>query len=65
MGLLLWHRECELLSIIKKNPQITQEEASKELGWKLSLVKYYFTSLKKKGRLIRKGTSQNGRWELP
>ena len=64
LGNSLSEREIQLLNLFKVNPTVTQSEASDILGWKLSLVKYYVNSLKKKGKLERIGTSQNGKWKV-
>lgn len=57
-------KENQLLVLFKEEPNITISKAAISLGWKETLVKYYISSLKKKGYLIREGTSHNGFWKV-
>ena len=57
-------KEKQLLDLFDVNPQITQVEVARILGWKPALVKYYVEALKKKGFLERVGTSHNGHWKV-
>ena len=57
-------REKTLLDLLSNEPKITISKAAVNLEWKETLVKYYIASLKKKGLLVRTGTSQNGSWEV-
>lgn len=59
---LLNKEEKAVISLVIKQPQITQKEMSQVLNWNISRVKYYITGLKEKGILGRTGTSQNGSW---
>ncbi|MBO6239812.1 MAG: winged helix-turn-helix domain-containing protein [Butyrivibrio sp.] len=54
--------EKQLLELLNQEPTITIARTAEVLGWKETLVKYYIASLKKKGMLLRNGTSHNGIW---
>lgn len=60
----LKEKEIQLLDFLEKEASATQAEMAKVLGWKVSLVKYYVESLKKKGLLERAGTSHKGYWKV-
>ena len=57
-------KEKMVIELLKKDPRITQEEIAEELNWKVSLVKYYVSKLRRKEIVERQGTSQNGRWKV-
>lgn len=54
--------EEAILSIILKNPQVTQGAIAKEVEASLSTVKRIMRSLQKSGKLRREGTNRNGSW---
>ncbi len=51
-----------ILSIIGKNPSLSQKKIAAQLGEKYSTVKYYMESMKKAGIIKREGSSQKGKW---
>jgi predicted transcriptional regulator len=53
-----------MLNTIQENPSLSQIEIARELEWKVDQVKYYCNKLKKKGFIIRVGSSQKGYWEI-
>lgn len=59
---LLSKEEKKIINLVRKQPEITQQEMANTLEWSLSRVKYYITKLKEKEVLYRQGTSQNGTW---
>lgn len=54
--------EEAILSIILKNPQVTQGAIAKEVEASLSTVKRIMRSLQKSGKLRREGTNRNCSW---
>lgn len=58
---------CEdraVLTLIHKQPEMTQKELALELGWTVNRVKYYLNKMKKQQIIRRVGSSHNGHWEL-
>jgi predicted transcriptional regulator len=56
---------CEqILSLLAKNPQTTQEELAKTLGLSIRGIEYAIGTLKKAKRLRKVGGKRFGRWEI-
>lgn len=53
-----------ILSLLNKQPEMTQKEVALELGWTVDRVKYYLNKMKKQQIIKRVGSSHNGHWEL-
>lgn len=53
-----------LISLIKRNRNITANEISKELNQSLSTVKRKIKVLKEQGKIKRIGSDKNGFWEI-
>lgn len=53
-----------ILSLVYKQPEMTQKELALELGWSIDRVKYYLNKMKKQQIIKRVGSSHNGHWEL-
>ncbi len=53
-----------LISLIKRNRNITSNEISKELNQSLSTVKRKIKVLKEQGKIKRIGSDKNGFWEI-
>lgn len=54
----------EILTIMRKNPNITINEISKLINKSIRTVKMEIKNLKQKGKLIRVGTTRKGYWSL-
>ena len=52
----------KILSLIKKNPSITQEQLAVELGITRDGVAYNMKKLKEQGKIGRIGSTKNGTW---
>jgi ATP-dependent DNA helicase RecG len=56
---------CEqILSLLAKNPQTTQEELARTLGLSIRGIEYAIGTLKKAKRLRKVGGKRFGRWEI-
>ena len=53
-----------ILTLIKKQPALTQKELAMELGWTVDRVKYYLNKMKRQQMIRRVGSSHNGYWEV-
>ena len=53
-----------LLKLIEGNPAITMVQMAKALNTSQRKIERLVASLKKEGRLVRKGARRNGRWEV-
>lgn len=57
--------QLDILRIIKKNPAITLQSLSLQLGVTIDKIRYQRTQLEKKGIfLCRKGATKKGTWEI-
>ena len=54
--------ELSIVSLMKKEPEISQKTIADELGLNYNTVKYYVTKLKRMNVIAREGSSQKGRW---
>jgi len=54
----------KILSLIKDNPKITQEELSKQTGLTRRGIEWNLSKLKEKGILKRVGPDKGGYWEI-
>lgn len=54
--------EARILTVIQKEPRLSQKKIANAIGEKYSTVKYYMESMKKSGIIKREGSSQKGRW---
>ena len=54
--------EARILTVIQKEPRLSQKKIANAIGEKYSTVKYYMESMKKSGIINREGSSQKGRW---
>ena len=54
--------EEKILSLIQRNPRITQVQLARELSASINTVKYYIRKLSKEQVIKREGTVHNGRW---
>ena len=54
----------QILRVLREKPKTTQRECAERLKWSLSITKYYFNILQKKGILHRIGTNRSGHWEI-
>lgn len=57
-------KECRILQLLFKKPDITQKGLSCELGYDIAQIKYYIRKLKQKGVISRIGTSHKGIWKI-
>lgn len=61
----LFGLQLDILRIIKKNPAITLQSLSLQLGVTIDKIRYQRTQLEKKGIfLCRKGATKKGTWEI-
>lgn len=51
-----------ILSVIRANPNVTQTQISREIGFPVNSVKYYIRKMRDEKIIIREGTSQKGKW---
>lgn len=54
----------QILRVLREKPETTQRECAELLKWSISITKYYFNILQKKGILRRVGTNRSGYWEI-
>lgn len=52
----------KLLSLIKENPNITQEQLATKLGITRDGVSYNMKMLREKGKIERTGSTKSGTW---
>lgn len=52
----------KLLSLVKKNPNITQEQLATKLGITRDGVSYNIKMLREKGKIERTGSTKSGTW---
>ena len=64
MFLEITKKDKEILSLLYRQPELTQRELAIELGWTVDRVKYYLNKMKRKQIIKRVGSSHNGHWEL-
>ena len=57
-------KECRILQLLFKKPDITQKGLAFELGYDIAQIKYYTRKLKQKGVISRIGTSHKGIWKI-
>jgi Fic family protein len=53
-----------ILTLIKRNPQITYDELAKAMGKSRSTVFRLIQILRQSGRIVRVGANKNGHWEV-
>ncbi len=53
-----------IIEAINKNPAITKEKIAEQLGISVDGIKYHIKKLRKKRKLLWKGPSKGGRWEV-
>jgi len=58
----LLETELSIVSLMKKEPEISQKTIADELGLNYNTVKYYVTKLKRMNVIEREGSSQKGHW---
>lgn len=58
----LLETELSIVSLMKKEPEISQKTIADELGLNYNTVKYYVTKLKRMNVIAREGSSQKGHW---
>ncbi|MBI3008756.1 MAG: winged helix-turn-helix domain-containing protein, partial [Candidatus Omnitrophica bacterium] len=54
----------EILSIIKKDPEIRKEQLAKVFNMTVDGIKYHMRILRKKGIIKWSGSSKLGHWEI-
>ena len=57
-------KTLEILSHIKNNPSITQDELAKRLHLSVRGVEYHLKKLREQGLIARKGGRKEGYWEI-
>ena len=63
-GIYLSKEDYKIIFLIEKNPYITSEELSEELGVSVRTVKSLIATLKEKGIIERVGGKKHGHWEV-
>ena len=53
-----------IIELMKKNPEITREELSSEIGITPNGIKYHISNLSKEGKIKRVGGRKEGHWEV-
>ena len=53
-----------IIELLTKTPTLTIRELSEELGLSTRAIEKQISSLKKSGKLIRKGSRREGQWEV-
>ncbi len=61
---LLSSKEKNILQVIKKNSSITQTELARQLELTVAGIRYHVSNLKKKGILLRIGSTKKGHWKI-
>lgn len=56
--------EKKILSVIKKNPRITQKKLHEATGISLGTIKRILPRLQEKGVLTRNGSRRSGQWKI-
>lgn len=56
--------EKEVISLIKKNPEITQKKLHEESGISLGTIKRILPRLQEKGVIERIGNKRSGKWDI-
>jgi ATP-dependent DNA helicase RecG len=54
----------QILEVIRSNPKVSQREIANIVGDNHNNIRYSMEQLKKKGVLVREGTSQKGSWVI-
>ena len=52
----------KLISLIKENPNITQEQLAVKLGLTRDGISYNIKKLREQGKIERKGSTKSGTW---
>lgn len=56
--------EKKVISLIKKNPEITQKKLHEESGISLGTIKRILPRLQEKGIIERIGNKRSGKWDI-
>ena len=54
----------KILEELATNSSLTREDLSKLIGVSSESIKQHMTSLKKEGKLVRRGSTKSGYWEV-
>lgn len=54
--------EEEMISLIQREPALSQRQIADRMNMNLNTVKYYIRKLQEQGRLERVGTNRKGHW---
>lgn len=54
----------KILNLLKNNPLLTRNDLMKILSMKEDAVQYHLNQLKKKGRIVHRGATKAGYWEV-
>lgn len=56
--------EKKVVSLILKNPEITQDKMAEMIGMSKNGIRYAMNKLKNKGILVREGATKKGKWSI-
>ena len=62
VGLTICNEESMILNMMRRNPSVTAMLISQELQLSLRSIQRYISSLRKKGLIIREGSTKRGKW---
>ena len=62
VGLTICNEESMILNMMRRNPSVTAMLIAQELQLSLRSIQRYISSLRKKGLIIREGSTKRGRW---
>lgn len=56
--------EKKVVSLILKNPEITQDKMAEIIGMSKNGIRYAMNKLKNRGILVREGANKKGKWSI-
>lgn len=62
VGLTICNEESMILNMMRRNPSVTAMLIAQELQLSLRSIQRYISSLRKKGLIIREGSTKRGKW---
>ena len=62
VGLTICNEESMILNMMRRNPSVTAMLISQELQLSLRSIQRYISSLRKKGLIIREGSTKRSKW---
>lgn len=54
----------KIITLMKKNPNITTDELASNTGQTFNVIEYYIRKLNEEGKIRRVGSKKTGRWEV-